>query len=359
MIKHVFKPSDPEYVEPGSGRYNDFIGCSQMADIIGHGWNSAKDLWLRKTHRAPDQEAKRVFERGHKMEPHMVEMLEDMGRLVKAEQVEFRHPDHPWAVFHCDGLMPKWSPLHTGSSEHHSPGVLELKAPGSHMMDKMMEDGLSAGYITQVQMGMYIASAATGQEFTWATAGALDYDNWELVAFDIKANREFQEATMEKVIAFHECLVNDVPPEPIFPDGLPPLAPVKGTKEIVTSGPLPALVESLIRLQDSPPNIEDFNILNKAIRSEMKVAMGDMQLAEVPGQMRLSYGYGKAKEVVSDPMGLLAYCEYLVREQNIMAAFMSGVDSVHGAPNAITFRRNDWVDLKAPSRTFKPTRIDK
>ena len=283
----------------------------------------------------------------------MAEMLRDKGRIVTGTQVQYRHPDYPFLIFHADGMFPKWSPLAPGATERSGPGVLEMKAPGSHMAEKMLEDGMSAHYVCQIQAGMMVASAATGQDFSWATAGFLDYNEWELVAFDVPASKEFQADALEKIIAFYESLQSDTPLEPIFPESLPDLPVINGTKEIITDGPIPALVEGLIGLMDGNHTPADYKMLSDAAKEKIKTAMGDIQLAEVPGLMRLSYGYGKPKEVVNDPMGLLGYCEHLVHKYNGDCA-----NRDHEF-DPITFRRSDWVDLKAPSRSFRPTRIDK
>jgi len=350
---------DPEYIMPGSTEYNDVIGASQVADILGFGWNTAKDLFLKKTHRAPDPEHMRIWDRGHKLEPMMADMLREKGRIVSGEQTQFRDPDRPWLVCHVDAMCPKWSPLTDGATPLHGPGLAEFKAPGSHMADKMHEEGMATGYICQGQIGMHIASAAMGQKISWSTYGFIDYDQWELVTFDCPADEDFQRRSLEKIEEFYDCLQRDVPPEPIFPESLPPLPVIEGTKQIITDGPIPALVESLIRLQDNPVSAADFKIMNDTIREEIRIAMEDIALCEVPGQMRLSYGFGKAGEKISDPFGLLKYCEHLVGRHNVVLNEWGEDYCPEPMPDPITFRRSDWVELVAPKRTLRPTRIDR
>lgn len=340
MSDLICMPGDSGYVVPGSDKWHEHIGCSEVANILGHGWDTANDLWLSKTHRKAKQEHKLIFDRGHDMEPKMAADCRAAGRVLKGEQAQYRDPDRPWLIYHTDGMFPKWTPLHEDDKPQHGPGVWEAKAPGYGMTMKMEEDGMASSYIDQTQVGMHVASAAMGQPVTWATFGYLDYDQYRTIMFDCPANAEYQKRCLEIIDEFWDCLVRDVPPTPIHPEKIPVPPPVKGTKMIIKDGPIASLCRQLCDLQDNPPDIVTFKMMDGDLRERLKEELGDIQLAEVPGVMRLSYAYGKPKEVVTDPLGLLHYCQTMCHNHRVV------------------FRRSDWVETKAPSRTFRPTRID-
>lgn len=333
----ICKPGDAGYIEPGSHAHKfEVIGCSEVADILGHGYRTANDLWMLKTHRAPRDEHKRIFDRGHKMEPLGAEMVrEDYGRILVAEQVQYRDPARPWLIYHADGMFTKWTPLDDNGTPRDGPGWWEFKAPGTEMADKMRRDGVSQNYICQGQIGSHVASAALGRPITWGTYGFIDYNDWELVAFDMVALPDFQVKALQLIERFHDCMVRDVPPSDINPSELPPLPEACGSMVDITD---PELTKLAMRLVEIMPDLSMLKKEDEAIREQMKELLSGYEQAQIPGVMKFSNKFGKPGEKI-DGEGLLVYCESL--------CYISGT----------TFRRTDWVTPKAATRTFRPTPI--
>lgn len=355
MIQTVCRIGDPGYIYPGSDAHNfEVIGCSSVADILGAGYSTPNELWMRMTHRAPATEHKRIFDRGHAMEPMGSRMIQqDYGRVLVAEQVQYRDPERPWLIYHADGMFPKWSPLNEDATPRDGPGVWEFKAPGSDMAAKMKRDGLSQNYICQVQGGMHVASAALGRTVSWGTAGFIDYDSWELVAFDMAASEKFQRSALQLIDRFHDCLVRDVPPNDITQHEAPAIPEVSGVLVQITDGELPGLAQRLAKIM---PDLSCLEKEDKAIRERMKEILAGYEMAEVPGIMKFSYKVGKAGEKI-DGEGLLEYCQWLFDEYNLLfhACKAAGLATSFASPKV--FRRSDWVTPKAPTRTFRPTPV--
>ena len=351
MSKLITMPGDEGYIEPGSKEYADHLGCSEIAAVLGFDqWGkTANDVWMKKTHRAPDTEHKRIFDRGHAMEPLMASMLAtDHGRVVKCEQVQYRHPNFPWLIYHADGMFSKWTPMNEGATVHAGPGIWEAKAPGSHVTQKFHKEGMSEGYVVQTQMGMMVASAALDMPITWATAGFLDYDNYELVPFDMAASRKFQDDAIIRIEKFWKCVQSDTPPSPINPlqHVRPPV--IDGELKIIEDEKIISLSTDLAALIGPT---KDAETAIKIIKGELKELLDGYSIAEIPGLMKFSYRYGKKDKETINAKGLLAYCEHLVEVYNEVVEIAPELDN-------ITFDRSQWVATSAPGRTFRPTVID-
>jgi hypothetical protein len=353
----VCRLGDLGYIEPGSHAHKyESIGCSRVADILGCGYRTPSELWQQMTHRAPDEGHKRIFDRGHAMEAHGAQMIQrDHGRVLVAEQVQYRDPARPWLIYHADGMFPTWTPLNEGGVEREGPGIWEFKAPGTEMADKMRRDGMSQSYICQGQAGMYVASVALQRAVNWATYGFIDYNAWELVAFDMAALPQFQRDALQLIDRFWDCVVRDTPPTDINQNEVPQIPVVSGALVEFTDGELPVLAKRLLEIG---PDLDLLKKENDYIREQMKEILDGCEVAEVPGLMKFSYKYGKPGETI-DGAGLLEYCGHVVECYNdLIAAVRNQVDVRNiTAPSALTFRRSDFVTPKAPTRTFRPTPV--
>jgi hypothetical protein len=343
----ICKPGDPGYIKPGSIQACSHIGCSEVGSILGMGFETPDEVYRRKTFRAARDGEKRIFERGHDMEPVMVKRLQqDYNRRVVAEQVQYTDPANPWFIYHADGMFPMWSPLQDGDKTLEGPGIWEGKAPGSRVAADMRANGMSQHYVCQGQSGMYVASQALGRPINWGTFGFLDYDEYSLVAFDVPYRQEFMDGALPILKAFYRCLANDCPPDPCEPGELiAELPTVKGDTVTISSGDLWTSFCVLKELRDAREAAEAAYDSKKA---ELMVACGDMTSVVLSSVGRISYSWHKGRETI-DGRGLLTYCQHLVEAYN---------DLVAGNATSLTpktFRREDWVKTGQPSRTFTPT----
>jgi putative phage-type endonuclease len=90
-----------------------FLGGSDIAAVMGLSpWATPVELWMEKTGRTPreepDEQRRRMFERGHKLEPFIRDMviakLTDMGCAVEllACNRRFQHAEHPFLACEID-----------------------------------------------------------------------------------------------------------------------------------------------------------------------------------------------------------------------------------------------------------------
>ena len=280
------------------------------------------------------------------MEQYGAARVQEFGRILKGEQVQYRDPNRPFLIYHADGMFPKWSALEEGDKPHEGAGIWEFKAPGSDMAAKMAREGMTPSYVCQGQMGMHVAGAALDLPIMWGTYGYWDYDEWDLVAFDVALNAEFHAKALPAIDAFWKCVVNDTPPPPLEETEviLPP--EIKGELEVFTEGPLPALASSLRNLRLKV--LDEALLKEKLIKGEMKLLLEDYSKAEVPGVMKFGYTQGKDR-VSYDGPGLVAFCEHL----------MAVIDSLseHGVAELTTFDPSYFITTKPGSRSFRPTVI--
>jgi len=354
MTALICRPGDPDYVVPGSTEYRKHIGCSMIGDIMGHGYNTPLQVWKKLTNKALPDQHKAIFDRGHDMEPIMTRMVRDKGRLLTAEQVQYRDPERPWLIYHCDGMFPKWSPLDPGDNPHEGAGLAEWKAPGSDMAAKMAREGMSKQYICQGQGGMHVAAAALGQPVQWGTFGYLDYDNYELVAFDVGRSEAFIVEMLQIVDHFWaEHVVKDIPP----PDGLPtervdpPV--ISGDLEIISDG---KVFDLSVQLSDVMEQMEPLTASKKELVAALKVELDAHSKIEVPGVMKYSHSQGKDKTTY-DAEGLFCYVQNLVGDRNRLAEIINGAapDTFH--EDILAWTPDHFRTVKPGNRPFKPTRI--
>ena len=346
----ISRPGDPDYVIPGSDAYREHLGCSEIADILGWGWSTPEKLWKVKTHKAPRQPHKRIFDRGHAMEPFMTQRAQELGRVVKAEQVQYRDPKRPFLIAHMDCMFPKWSALEEGDTPREGPGIGEWKAPGSNMAAQMARDGMTSGYVCQGQGGMHVAAAALGHPILWGTFGYWDYDAWDLVAFDVAASPDFQAKVLEAVDEFWDCVIRDVPPKPLeeIEKVDPPV--IKGELEIITEGDVVGLALRLGELRSRV--LDEAKASEKLLKDELKALLEPYSTAEVPGIMKFSYKQAK-DSVKYDGPGLVAYIEHLIARYQ----YLIDEPVIALAEDLPTFTPAHFITVKPGSRRFVPTAI--
>lgn len=159
-----------------------YLGSSDAATALGLSpWKTSHELWTEKQ---PGFEVVRednpLFERGHKMEDVMVDMLMDRGRVVDFREREFVHCEYDWLKCHVDGIMPEWTSINNSIDKGFTgPGLLEMKAPGSHRAREFNTEGMAKDYLIQGQLNMYLSGCK------WGSFVYLDYDKWELKVLDM------------------------------------------------------------------------------------------------------------------------------------------------------------------------------
>ncbi len=150
------------------------IGGSEAASVFNVGWGCRRRLAYEKRRIEPDYpfDETLIMGLGSLMEPWFAEQyVEKTGRTVSAPS-SFSHPKHPEMRVNIDRLI---EPV----QEKPGRGVLEIKSQGRAVFSKTRREGISEGYILQVQWGLTV----TGLD--WGSFAIGCRDSGELVHWDV------------------------------------------------------------------------------------------------------------------------------------------------------------------------------
>ena len=182
------------------------IGGSDAGAILGvDSYRSALAIYEVKVGiREPDP-PNAAMKRGTFLEPIARKLYTELtGRRVRRTGQRV-HPIHTFMLCNVDGLIHR---------DTKGPGVLELKCPGVWAFAKVKREGLPLAYIAQMQHNLVV----TGYE--WGSFALFNADLWELIHFDIVADRELQQALILKEEEFWKQHV-----EPKIPPVVSPAPP--------------------------------------------------------------------------------------------------------------------------------------
>ena len=250
-IMHL--PGDPGYVEIGSERHQAVVGASRAADILGHGFKDADYHWRLLTGKAKPEPHKRIFDRGHAMEPHILGMLEletykrtgaePPAVVVRERQAQFTDPTRPWLVCHIDGAVAEHRSLGTGEKVYDGSGYVEAKAPGSRMASQYKDCGLGSNYVAQGQIIGHLG------QFEWGRFVFLDYDEWEIIPFDVPTSHDYLVPALQMLDYFWSCVLADTPPVELRTAVTKDLPQIGGEVELLTSAEETDLFVEMVRMQ--------------------------------------------------------------------------------------------------------------
>jgi len=131
--------------------------------------------WYQKRGCPPDYPvtgSEDVFERGHALEPIILEKLHrETGRGVAPAPGLIRHPEHPELIAHIDGRDERgW--------------VVEAKTMNREVWYKAKREGIPVGYQVQAQHYCMVTGAPG------ATFAVLWPDGWKFASFDVERDDE-------------------------------------------------------------------------------------------------------------------------------------------------------------------------
>lgn len=185
------------------------IGGSSVGKILGlSSYGTASDVWDGFMNRAAPQERTSVLDRGHAMEPIIVEIYAaETGRIPVGDgRTRFEHPDHWWMHATPDREIHRtWAPQPYTSS-----GVLECKCLGSHTFRGTKENGIDPSYYAQLQHYLDVRG------YEWGSFAVFNAEDWELYWFDVPRDNEFILEKNRRLIEFWEHhVLQKVRPQPI------------------------------------------------------------------------------------------------------------------------------------------------
>jgi len=190
-----------------------FIGGSDIASVLGVSpWKSPHELWLEKTHRAPKEtptpEQQKRFDRGHRLEPVVVDMLVDRLRdeghevEVIARNARYIDTEHPFMACEIDFELML-------DGEHVNGDCKTVHPFAAKKWGEEGTDEVPIEYAAQFMQGLGI----TGRDrCICATLIGMD----DLLIYWVDRDQETIDGIRNRVCEFwNGCVLADVEPDPI------------------------------------------------------------------------------------------------------------------------------------------------
>lgn len=203
-----------------------FIGGSDIAAVLGVSpWTSPYELWLQKTHRKPKEEPtpeqKKRFDRGHRLEPVVVDMLIDRltadGLEIELIRRNERYidPEHGFMACEIDfelrvtGEVEIDGQVRWLDGEHINGDCKTVHPFAAKKWGDEGSDQVPIEYAAQFMFGLGI----TGRQLCiCATLIGMD----DLLVYWVERDQETIDGIRNRVHQFwNECVLADVEPDPI------------------------------------------------------------------------------------------------------------------------------------------------
>lgn len=177
------------------------IGGSEIAAVLGLSpWESAFDVWLTKTGRAPEKVENFAMWWGREIQSSIVKAYErQRGVLtVKLFDEPRRHPERPWQIGSPDALLPS------------DQTVIEAKAPGPRQAARYGDSGtdeIPDEHSLQVRWYLSLEDYEAGHL-------AVAFGSHDFRIYELQRDRELEDAMLTAAYKFWtEHVQADVPPE--------------------------------------------------------------------------------------------------------------------------------------------------
>lgn len=266
------------------------IGGSDLGhlfNIEGPYGGCRRRLWYDKTNVPPDHPKHEtdVMLRGKMLEEAAAQQYTlDTGRVLLGKGRGRIHAEYPWARVNLDRII---RPV----PEQPGRGVLEIKTQNSWMFRRTRRDGLSDGYLLQLQHAMWV----TGTE--WGAFMVLQPDTWMRAKWDVAADHEIHDAIRRLGEEFWPIVANGPAPEKLDASdarclscpwrrtcqGIDRLMAAAGLTTDEVREPVPRddsfneLVQDYVSAREA---IADLTDLQTRIKDAIKAKLGDAEAVE-------------------------------------------------------------------------------
>ena len=178
------------------------IGGSDLHHVFNEKpYGCARKLWYDKTSQEPDYPdvGKDIFDRGHRLEPIVADLYAEKhpenNIILTAPMVDDKYS---WAKGNTDrGVI----------FEDETVGIFEAKTVGREMYFKFIKEGISAGYILQLQYYLWLANLNRG------AYGILWADGWKFIDFEVERDDELIATIISACERFWKQVENGPPPD--------------------------------------------------------------------------------------------------------------------------------------------------
>lgn len=242
-----------------------FLGGSDAAAVMGLSpWATPVELWQQKTGRVPREEPskakRRVFERGHKLEPFIREMvidkLQDQGLQVELLACNERYvdPEHAFLSCEIDFELRLTGAIVIGGREYQLDGEhinADAKSVSGFARKKWGEEDtedVPIEYAAQFMFGLML----TGRRLC-LVAALRSFDDVDI--FWTVRDDETIDAMRPKLVSFWlDHVVADVPPDPFIFTDIKALFPLDNGQAVEAT---PEVAEAVQQLRDIKQRIKD------------------------------------------------------------------------------------------------------
>ena len=227
-----------------------FLGGSDIAAVLGLSpWRSAYDVWLEKTgqaQRQDDPEKARLFARGKRLEPVVIDMLqEERGFNVVARGQRYAHAVNDWmrAEIDFEAKMPSGEVING-----------EVKTVSNFASGEWGDEGtdeIPIHYAAQVMYGLMVTGRSRA-----LVAALFGADN--LVTYWVRRDEEAIEAMYERAFTFwQQNVLGGVRPEPQTLEDINKLYRKNGGPAVEASPQIAEAVRLLAELKAAQKANED------------------------------------------------------------------------------------------------------
>lgn len=268
------------------------IGGSDIAHVFSlEPYYCARLLWYQKRGTDPDRgsafEVTQAMIRGQKLEDLVAEeYAERTGRRIEAAPVA-HHPDFPQWMCHRDFIVYR--------KDRPDPGPLSVKTANREVFFRIKREGMPEAYILQLQSEMGVTDAQ------WSAYALLWPDGWQLLQWDVDRNDGLCARIRDECLKFWSLVENGPAPERLPPeDARCHRCPYSGRcqgaamEELMRAAGAGAVVDRtlgpLVReFLDTKSLVDEAEEIHKGVKENLKAAMGDRVLVEVPGVAKVHF----------------------------------------------------------------------
>ena len=149
-------------------------------------------LWYEKSGVEPDaeEETTKPMERGLWLEPVVAKYFEEVtGLKVRRRNVRPRKGAPEWLGGHIDRHI-------VATTDTDGPGVLEIKTMGEWAYKRFRQEGMTLGYVAQIQHYLLLTS------WKWGMLAVMEPSSWDLYVGYVKVDYDLQQQMIREARGF-------------------------------------------------------------------------------------------------------------------------------------------------------------
>jgi len=254
-------------IEPGHDR-SKYLGGSDIAAVMGLSpWQTPVELWMEKTGRTPreipDAARQRMFDRGHKLEPFIRDMviakLQDMGCTVEVIAINQRYADaeHPFLACEIDFELRLTGTVEIGGNEYEFDGEeinADAKSVSGFARKKWGMDSnedVPIEYAAQFMHGLGIRNRRV-----CLVAALRSFDDVDIY-WTVRDDETIAAMRDKAVLFWNQCVLADIAPDPLTFDDIKLLFPSDNGEAAEATPEIAEKISDLRRIKAAIKDLEE------------------------------------------------------------------------------------------------------